>query len=283
MCYNILYKDFIFGEAMSNYKNDEKGKVVDKEKHSFQTIKARPVKLKENYDYFGLRWYRRFFGRLSILFVLLLFKFIIGPIFFGFKVINKKKLKAAKKEKKGYIFVANHVHPLDSFLTASAIFTKKLYFTMLMTNLGIPVAGKLLKFLGGVPIPDQRSFLREFREQMSIVLKRGAWIAVYPESALELYCDHIRPFEKGAIRFALDNNVDILPMVYVFKKPTGLYRLYKRKPLFHLHILDPFKLEIKASNKETLIYNSNKLRDIMSVYLEEQNIIYKKYNKNPRS
>lgn len=256
---------------MNNYKNKTEGKIIDEEKHTFQTIKARPVKLKENYDYFNLKWYKRFFSSFAIFIVLVVMKFIIGPIFFGFKVINKKTLKAAKKEKKGYIFISNHIHPLDAFLTSSAIFTKKLYFTMLMTNLGIPVVGKILKFLGGAPIPDKRNFLKEFRQQMQLVLKKGAWIAVYPESALEPYCDYIRPFEKGAIRFALDNKVDILPMVYVLKKPHGIYRIYKRKPLLHLHILKPYKLIIKDSKQETLTFNSNNLQEIMSTYLSEQN------------
>ncbi len=259
-------------------KKDE-GKVFDSEKHSYQTIKARPVKLKDNYDYFNIKWYKRPFTRLAAFIVLFLMKIFVGPVFFGFKVVNKKALRSAKREKTGYIYISNHIHPFDAFLTASAIFTKRIYITMLMTNLGIPVAGKVMKFLAGVPIPENKNHFRDFKKQMKIVLDRGAWIAVYPESALEPYCDHIRPFEKGAIRFALDNDVNILPMVYVFKKPRGLYRLYKRKPLLHLHILEPYKLEIKDSKHETVEYNSNVLENMMRDYLEKQKEVYKSKEK----
>lgn len=261
------------GVIMSKTEKD-KGKTIDENKHTYQTIKARPVKLKKNYDYFNLKWYRSFFSRIFAFLVLLIIKIFVAPVFFGFKVKNKKNLKAAKKEKKGYIFISNHVHPMDAFLSGSAIFTKRLHYTMLMTNLGLPVVGKLLKFLGGAPIPDKREFLHEFRDQMKISLDKGAWIAVYPESVLEPYCDHIRPFEKGAIRFSLDNDVDILPMVYVFKKPRGIYRLYKRKPVIHLHILEPYKIVKKASKRETLDYNSNVLQKMMHDYLEKENETY---------
>lgn len=263
---------------MNVNKKNENGKVFDSEKHTYQTIKAKPVKLKDNYDYFTLKWYKRPFSFLTVYTVLIFMKFIIGPIFFGFKVINKKLLKKTKKEKTGYIFISNHIHPLDAFLTGSAIFTKKLYFTMLLTNLGIPFVGKLLKFLGGAPIPDNRNHLRDFKKDMRTVLDKGAWIAVYPESALDPYCQTIRPFEKGAIRFALDNNVDILPMVYVFKKPTGLYKLYKRKPLLHLHVLKPYKLVIKETKHETIAFNSDALENMMRNYLEKQKKLYNSYD-----
>lgn len=255
---------------MNKNEKNQQNENLDNE-HTFQTIKARPVKLKENYDYFNLKWYRRFLSRFSVFLVLTLMKFFIGPIFFGFKVKNKKILKVAKKEKTGYIFISNHIHPLDSFLSGSAIYTKNLYYTMLMTNLGLPVAGKTLKFLGGAPIPEEIKFLRGFRNQMKIVLEKGAWVAVYPEAALKPYHDSIRPFKSGAIRFALDNEVKILPMVFVLKKPKGIYKLYKRKPLLHLHILEPYELVLKDSKKETLTYNSDKLHEIMSKYLEKQN------------
>ncbi len=260
---------------MNENKKNEQNENIDSE-HTYQTIKARPVKLKENYDYFNLKWYRRFFSRICVFIVLTIMKIFVGPVFFGFKVKNKKTLKAAKKEKTGYIFISNHIHPLDAFLSGSAVYTKRLYYTMLMTNLGLPVAGKTLKFLGGAPIPEKRNFLRDFRKQMKTVLDKGAWIAVYPEAALKPYHDSIRPFKRGAIRFALDNDVKILPMVFVLKKPTGIYKFYKRKPLLHLHILEPYELVEKDSKRETLDYNSNKLHEIMSDYLEKQKEINKK-------
>src|SRR5690554_2282952 len=260
---------------MKENKTKDNKTEFDANKHTYQTIKAKPVKLKDNYDYFTLKWYKRPFSRLAVFIILTFMKFIVGPIFFGFKAVNKKILKKAKKEKRGYIFISNHIHPLDAFLTGSVIFSKKLYFTMLMTNLGMPFVGKLLKFLGGAPIPNNRSHLRDFRKQMRIVLDKGAWMAVYPESVLKPYHEGIRPFEKGAIRFALDNDVDILPMVYIYKKPSGIYKLYKKKPLLHLHILKPYKLEIKETKHETITYNSDVLENLMRSYFEEHNEFYK--------
>ncbi|NLN50680.1 MAG: 1-acyl-sn-glycerol-3-phosphate acyltransferase [Acholeplasmataceae bacterium] len=259
---------------MKQLKNNLPENQTTESEHTFQTIKARPVELKENYDYFSRKWYKRFFSSIVIFIIRPLIRYLWAPFFLGFKVKNKKLLKSYRKsQEKGFIFVSNHLHPIDAFLAGTVIWPKKSYFTMLMTNLGIPFAGKWLKLLGGAPIPNKRSYLVEFQQQLNSVIDKGAWVGVYPETSLRPYSDQIRPFKKGAFRFAIDSNVDIIPMVFVLKKPYGVYRLYKRKPLIQLHILERYKIDDKGSKSETLAYHSKNLQNIMSAYFEKHQTI----------
>ncbi len=241
----------------NNRKNDE-------HEHTFKTIEAKPVTLKKNYDYFGKKWYFRVFTPITVFFIKLFVRFLWAPIGLGFRVKNKKIIKPLKK--RGHIFISNHLHPTDALLTGSVLFPKRAYYTMLQSNLGIPFFGKLMHFIGGAPIPEKREFLEEFQEQMNSALKRKAFVCVYPESALKPYYPGIRTFKKGAFRFALDSNADIIPMVFVLKKPKGIYKLYKRKPLIHLNFLPVYKMDSKGSRYETISYHAENLQKIMSDY-----------------
>ncbi|NMA05597.1 MAG: 1-acyl-sn-glycerol-3-phosphate acyltransferase [Acholeplasmataceae bacterium] len=242
--------------------NNERNK--DEHEHTFTTIKAKPVTLKENYDYFGKKWYFRVFAPIIAVLVKIFFRWLWAPIWLGFRVKNKKNIKTLKKD--GHIIISNHIHPTDAVLSGTILFPKRVYFTMLQSNLGIPFFGKLMHFVGGAPIPEKREFLNEFQKQMNEALKRKAFVCVYPESALKPYYPGIRTFKKGAFRFALDSNADIIPMVYVLKKPRGIYKLFKRKPVIHLHFLPVYKMDSKGSRYETISYHTEKLQKIMSDY-----------------
>lgn len=244
---------------------DEKN--VHENEHTYTTIEAKPVELKKSYDYFGKKWYFRVFTPIVVFFIKIFVRFLWAPIMWGFRVKNKKIIKPLKK--KGHVFVSNHLHPFDAFLTGTVLFPKRAYYTMLQSNLGIPFLGKFMRFLGGAPIPEKREFLPEFQEQMNEALARKAFVGVYPEAALRPYHPGIRSFKKGAFRFALDSNVDIIPMVFVLRKPYGIYKLFKRKPLLHLHFLPLYKMDNKGSRYETIAYHTENLNKIMREYYNE--------------
>lgn len=249
---------------------DTKKKNTDNE-HTFTTIKAKPVKLKDDYNFFSRKWYFLIFTPIFVFFLKIFIRFLYAPIFLGFKVKGKKKLRSYKKE--GHIFIANHIHPMDSYILGSLIFPKKVYFTMLESNLGLPLIGKIMRFSGGVPIPSKRDQIPIFEKEMKAVLDKKHFVGIFPEAALKPYHPSIRNFKRGAFRFALNANVAIIPMVFVLKEPTGIYKLYKRKPTFELHILDRYIMDKKSSKRETIIYHTNNLEKIVSTYFDEHSTI----------
>lgn len=243
---------------------NEPNQKPDENEHTFKTIEAKPVTLDDNFDYFGQKLHRRILSKILVLIIKILFVYIYGFFFIGFRVKHKENYK--KHKKKGAVIVSNHVHQFDAFLLGSYFWPKRLYFTMLKTNLGLPFVGKLFYLVGGAPIPDTKDQLIRFQEQLNDRLHHNSMVAVFPEASLRPYCDHIRPFKKGAFRFAFNANVDIIPMVFVFKKPKGLFKLLKKKPCVHLHILEPYTLVQKETKYETLSYNTDVLYEMMKSY-----------------
>jgi 1-acyl-sn-glycerol-3-phosphate acyltransferase len=243
---------------------DDPKKPIDENEHTFKTIEARPVTLTDDFDYFGQKLHRRILSKILVLLIKIIFVYIIGFIFLGFRIKHKENYIAMKK--KGAVVVSNHVHPFDAFMVGSSFWPKRFYFTMLKTNLGFPLFGKLFHLIGGAPIPDTKEHLIRYQSLLNDRLSKGSMIAVFPEASLRPYCTHIRPFKKGAFRFAFQSNVDIIPMIFVFKKPKGLYKYLKKKPCIHLHILPAYKLVEKSTKYETLSYNTDALQQILSDY-----------------
>ena len=62
-------------------------------------------------------------------------------------------------------------------------------------------------------------------------------------------------------------------MVFVLRKPYGLYRLFKRKPLLQLHVLEEYIVDDKGTRFETIDYHTQNLRTILSEYFEEHSNI----------
>ncbi|MDY0210733.1 MAG: lysophospholipid acyltransferase family protein [Acholeplasma sp.] len=243
---------------------EDKKQRADENEHTFKTIEAKPVTLSDDFDYFGQKLHRRIISKFLVFLIKILFVYLYGGFVLGFKVKHKENYQSHKK--KGAVIVSNHVHPFDAFLLGSYFWPKRLYFTMLKTNLGLPFVGKLFHLIGGAPIPDSKAQIVRFQEQLNDRLEKNSMIAVFPEASLRPYCDHIRPFKKGAFRFAFNANVDIIPMVFIFKKPKGLMKYLKKKPCVHLHILKPYTLVQKETKYETLSYNNDALHDIVSTY-----------------
>lgn len=242
----------------------DKNKPMDESEHTFKTIEAKPVTLDDGFDYFGQKLHRKILSKLLVLLIKVIFVYFYGFIFLGFRIKHKENYKSHKK--KGAILVSNHVHQFDSFLLGASFWPKRIYFTMLKTNLGLPFFGKLFHLIGGAPIPDTKDQIVKYQAELTKQLNMNKMIAVFPEAALRPYCDHIRPFKKGAFRFAFNANVDIIPMIFIFKKPNGIYRFLKKKPMLHLHILKPYTLVQKESKYETLSYNTEVIEKMVTDY-----------------
>ena len=135
--------------------------------------------------------------------------------------------------------VCNHVHLLDCTFIDCAIPVKRMYYTTLESNLGIPIARHLIRWFGGVPIPTSMENLKTFMTEMDRALKCGHFVCMYPEGVLYPYFSDLRDFKDGAFKIAARSNVPVLPLVITFRKPRGIYRLYKKKPCVTLKILPP--------------------------------------------
>ncbi len=244
--------------------NKEKVATYDENLHTFKTIEAKKVYLDDDYYFFKQPWYKRLLNKI-LMFLVMIFSQPFARFALGYRLKGKKNLKGIK----GAIIVANHIHPIDAFVLCSAFYPKKIFQTMLQTNLGLP-GGKILRSLGGIPIPDRRNLLDRFmKELVWAIEKRGKKVVVYPEAALVPYSNSIREFKKGAFRFATLADAPIVPMVWTYHKPKGLLKLFKKKPCLHLTVLKPYNIERCEKKHETIDKALNEVHEIMNKHFQE--------------
>lgn len=217
------------------------------------------VVLKENYKFYNQNIFFRFISELTVWFTRL---WILVPrLWMGVKVYGRKN----KRKEKGVILVSNHIHPLDAFFLATTFYFRKVYVTMLQSNLGFGIASRYMRIAAAVPIPTERRQLRRFNEETKIALEKGKNILFYPEAALMPYCDHIRNFLPGAFHYAVIHDRPILPCCYTFHKPKGIYKLIRRKkPTIHFHILEPYYIKYSDNRNETIQRTTDEVHKIIS-------------------
>lgn len=162
---------------------------------------------------------------------------ILNKVLWGFKIEGKENLEKVKDT--GVVTVANHVHYLDCTMIGIGNMPRKTHYTSLESNFKIPVVNVLIRLLNTIPIPTQRENKKEFIKTIDDLLQQGNMVHFYPETALWPYSQKIRKFKKGAFDFAVRNEVPVLPYVITFREPTGIYKIWKKKPCITMKILQP--------------------------------------------
>ncbi len=224
------------------------------------------VVLKENYKFYNKNIFFRFLSMLTVWFTRL---WILVPrLWMGVKVYGRKN----KRKEKGVILISNHIHPLDAFFLATTFYFRKVYVTMLQSNLGFGLASRYMRIAAAVPIPTERRQLRRFNEQTRMALEKGKNILFYPEAALMPYCNHIRNFLPGAFHYAVLYDRPIVPCCYTFHKPKGIYKLLRgKKPVVHFHILEPYYIKHSDNRNETIQRTTEEVHKIISDFFLSHN------------
>ncbi len=232
--------------------------------HDYQVIKVKPVKLKKDYTFFNQNPFFKFLSFLTVLLMKITLFYFYGIFFRGLRIKGKKHLKHLKDDR--YILVSNHMHVMDAIWVGSLIFPRKIYVTMLQSNLGLPLAGKILRAAGGIPIPETKDHMVKFLKELKDELSKKTPVLVMPEASIKPYHIGIRKFLSGAFRFATDADAKIMPFVFIYKKPNAFQRFISRKPRIQLHVLPPVEITRYESKHETQVQIKDKVHQIMSEY-----------------
>lgn len=139
----------------------------------------------------------------------------------------------------GALTVCNHVHPLDSALVALAMFPRRLIFTSAPVNLQNRWYGGLVRLLGGVAVPRSPAELPLFFSEMEIFLAKGRIVHFFPEGELKPYETNLRDFKRGAFHLAAQARVPVVPLSIRFTPPSGVGRIFRRKPTMVIVIGEP--------------------------------------------
>lgn len=156
-----------------------------------------------------------------------LFKFIGwfgGGIVFGVWRIKDKRVF---RKLGACITVSNHVGYLDAVLTRRALGCKKQYIVVAPHNCKYTVGGAILRSATELPLPINLKGARSFNEMLFYVAARGAKIHFYPEKSMWIGYKKPRPYKEGAFFYADMLDIPVVPMLYCFKQPRGLRKLFR--------------------------------------------------------
>lgn len=174
--------------------------------------------------------------------------YTIDKIFLGFCVINKDKIV----KDKGFVSISNHIHYLDCTLIGLIYYPNRVHYPTIEENFKIPFVRKLIRLLYAMPIPKDRIKKDRFYSQINKALKGKFILHMYPEAALWPYYEKIRDFKYGAFKIAVDANVCVQPIRFVFTKSNGLYRLYKKRKRICAVVLDPLYPNMKLEYRDRI-------------------------------
>lgn len=192
-------------------------------------------------------------------------------LFLHMRIKGRKKLRHTKG---GYFIYGNHTQPVgDVFIPALCAVPKRIYTVVSTANYGIPVIGKLLPFLGALPIADTVGGIKQLSDAMKLRLEKGHPIVIYPEAHVWEYYTGIRPFPDTSFKFPVKFEKPAFAMTVTYKRS----RLFK-KPLMTVFIDGPFYPE-GGTPKERAANLHEKIFSAMQSRSKESNFSYIEYKK----
>lgn len=206
----------------------------------------------------------QFFSKLLYYIIAFPVLLLINKLVLGFKVEGLKNIHGVDGSK---ITVSNHVHYLDCTMIGLVNFPNQNYFISQESNFEIPIVKWLITLLNTIPIPRDKSQTSCFSSCIDSLLSNEKTVHLYPEGSLLPYCKNLRSFKRGAFHFAVKNNVPIIPCTFVFCEPTGIYKIFKRKPTIKLVISKPMYPNLTLEKGEAILDLKNR------VYFEMNRII----------
>lgn len=235
-----------------NYQNIDESEHV---KHNWEPLN---FEIKDDYDFVPQSKVFNFFSNI-VAFIVIILLFLINKVLYGYKIENKKKLK----KKGGFVSISNHVHPMDCTMIALLYYSKRVYYPTLASNFKIPFIRHLIRILYAMPIPSSEKQKAKFYNQINDLLKNKRVLQMYPEGSLWPYYEDIRHFKHGAFKMAVDANVPVQIVKFIFVKPKGIYKLYKRNKCIHLKVVDYIYPNLKLDYDNRIEDLKNRSYEIM--------------------
>lgn len=110
-----------------------------------------------------------------------------------------------------FIISGNHQTYIDPVWIAIPI-KKKIRFLAWDKAFTWPVVGRLVRYLGSVPVDTRSGRNTDAWRSAREALKKGNAVMIFPEGEREFADGKLLPFKPGAIRLALEADVPILPV-----------------------------------------------------------------------
>ena len=232
----------------------------------FSEAKITPRKIDSSYKY----EHKNIFWNLSTYLVQNVIsvpiKFIYAKLKFRIKYVGREKIKPYKKQ--GYFVYGNHTQAFaDTFIISNTIFPKRNYIIVNPENVSMKGLGNFVQQFGAIPIPNERSGMRNFLDTIKTKIKKGYSITIFPEAHIWPYYTKIRPFKNVSFRYPIELNVPTFCVTNTYQKRG------KNKVQITTFIDGPFfpdehieNIQDKKQNLRDKVYNKMVERSKQSTY-----------------
>ena len=185
-------------------------------------------------------------------------KILYSKIKFRVKYIGKEKLREYKNT--GYFIYGNHTQSFaDTFLPSLANYPKRNFLIVNPENISMKGMKTLVEMLGAIPVPGNKTAMKNFLEIIEKRISNKSSITIYPEAHIWPYYTKIRTFKAVS-----------------FKYGYFLYSVYSQ---IVSYIDGPFFINEKLSPKEAQQELRDRIYNCMVERSKNSNIEHIKYVK----
>lgn len=180
----------------------------------------------------------------------------------------------------GAILTCNHFNAFDSF-AIEVVYrklkqkNKKFYRVIKEGNYtNFPgFYGMLMRHCNTLPLSSNRKTMEGFINAVDVVLQRGDLVLVYPEQSMWYNYKKPRPLKPGAFRFAVKNNVPVVPCFITMQNSNILDQDGFFVQEYTIHVGKPLYSNTELSKSEQIQNLLNKNYDVW------KNVYEKTYGK----
>ena len=193
------------------------------------------------------------------------------------KFYGREKLKKARG--KGYVIYANHTNPFHDVFGPALVADLRIFTIISPVNLKIPGIGKVLPYIGGLPLGKTKEEKQAFNDAVDERLKQKKVLVIDPEAHVWPYATKIRKFPAGdrSFKYAVRNNLPIFTMTTTYHKRKDKKR--GDLPRMDVYVDGPFWLDAKLSEEENRAKLAKEAYDSMVKYSKKNTYEYFKYIK----
>lgn len=174
----------------------------DEMNDEFSKAKIIPRKIDENYLYIHKNpfWNLSSFLLQNVLSMPI--KLLYSKIKFKIKYVGKEKLKEYKDS--GYFVYVNHTQIFaDTFIPSIPIYPKRNFFIVNPENVSMKHSESVVEMLGAIPIPNEKSGMKNFLDAIENRIQKKYSITIYPEAHIWPYYTKIRPFKAVSFQYPI--------------------------------------------------------------------------------
>ena len=217
-----------------------------------ETIPLTPDKV----DYLNEKWSSRFINKIANKLAIRHFEKMIKNNQFIIKEI--RGLENFRAIEGGAILTCNHFNACDNYAVFRAIRKdlgkRDLYKVIREGNYtNFPgFYGFLFRHCNTLPLSKNSDTMKKFINALSVLLKRGEKVLIYPEQAMWWNYKKPRPMQNGAFNFAVSNNVPIIPVFITMEDSEYLDSDGFNVQAYTLHFLPAIYPDNSLSKKDNI-------------------------------